>query len=63
MIQVVTRQYTDDDGELVEEADEWAGPKATFTTEPSGVLVILQDPSQVWAAYAAGAWVKVREID
>lgn len=55
MIEVVTG--VEGGEELV---DSFEGPQVSWVTEPSGVLVIMQSKTSVWAAYAPGSWLKVR---
>lgn len=59
MIEVLT--HIDSSGD--ECVDQWDAPRITFMTEPSGVLVVFKSPNVVWAAYAPGRWMKVREVD
>jgi len=46
---------------LDESVEEWESDQVSFLTEPSGALVIFRSRSEVWAAYAPGSWLKVRE--
>lgn len=40
--------------------DAFDGPQASWVTEPSGVLVVMESPGKLWVAYAPGQWMKVR---
>lgn len=59
MIEIVTA-VVQKDGEPQELVDTFDGPRASWMTETSGVLVVMQSPSEQWASYAPGAWLKVR---
>lgn len=60
MIEIVTAVVPNEIGEPQEIVDTFDGPRASWMTEPSGVLVVMQSPSELWASYAPGAWLKVR---
>lgn len=61
-IEVVTGVELDLDDSPEEVLDTFEGPQVSWITEPSGALVILKSPGQLWAAYAGGAWLKVRAL-
>lgn len=63
MIEIVTAVVPNTDGEPQELVDTFDGPRASWITEPSGVLVIMQSPSEQWASYAPGCWQKVRATE
>lgn len=64
MIEVVTRQVDNPEtGETDQEVDSWEAPQVTFIVEPSGALVVLKTPTEVWAAYAPASWLKVRDVE
>lgn len=56
ILHVVTERSATGD----ESVDEYAGPEVQFMTEPSGVLLIMERPGKLWAAYAPGSWWGVR---
>lgn len=60
MIEVVVGMEKCEDTASEEVFDTFDGPEATWMTEPSGVLVIMERPGKLWAAYAPGQWLKVR---
>lgn len=49
---------TSDEGKEI--VDTFDHPELSFITEPSGVLSIMRGEF-VWAAFAPGAWMVVRE--
>ncbi|MFD0928123.1 hypothetical protein [Williamsia deligens] len=60
-----TQTVPPDDGEdgdaVVEEVIEsFEADRATWMTEPSGVLNVYRGPNQVWSSYAPGSWKAVR---
>lgn len=60
MIEVVVGTEVNEHGETEDVFDTFDGPEVTWMTEPSGVLVIMQSPGKLWAAYAPDQWQKVR---
>lgn len=58
---VVDSHRNPETGEMDEAVEEWEAEQASFLTEPSGALVIFRKPNDSWAAYAPGAWLKIRE--
>lgn len=61
MIEIVTGTELDAEGQPQELVDTFDGPTVSFLTENSGTLVIFESPQKPWAAYARGAWQKVRQ--
>lgn len=60
MIEIVVGTEVNETGDVEDVFDSFDGPQVTWMTEPSGVLVIMQSPGRLWAAYAPGQWLKVR---